>query len=131
MSLQPRWAEAILNGEKTIELRRNRAGCEKGTPVVIYNSYPVREIQGRCQVEEVTSGPVQEMWERVKEDCGCTREEYESYFEGADTAYAIRLRDVQRIDPVSLPFHGPQSYRYLFADEEPQAQVLRAVNLID
>lgn len=129
MSLQPRWSEAILNGAKTTELRRNRAGCEPGTPVVIYTSYPVRRIEGLAKVASVKQASLDELWESEKETCGCSREEFDAYFHGASRGYAIRLTEVERLEPRELPFNGPQSYRYLFDDEEDQRQVLESVGL--
>jgi len=131
MSLQPRWSEAILSGAKTIELRRNRAGCEQGTPIVIYTSYPVRRIEGRCKVAKVIRAPLEELWEQTKHSNGCTREEFDSYFEGAEEGYSIVLSDVERLDPQPIAFNGPQSYRYLFDDEPEQREVLRQAGLIE
>lgn len=129
MSLSPVWSEKILTGEKTIELRRTRSGCEQNSPVIIYTSFPRKRIDGKCMVKEVVSLPLPELWERTKHGCGCTREEFYEYFKGKDSGYGIFLKDVERISPVELPFDGPQSFRYLFDDEADQKEVLDRLGL--
>jgi hypothetical protein len=50
-----------------------------------------------------------------------TKAEYDSYLSGADTAYLLFLRQVQRLEPFltleqirsATAFQPPQSYRYL------------------
>lgn len=131
MSLQPQWSEAILSRQKTIELRRTPSGCEPGTPIVIYTSYPVKRVEGRCRVRSIIQGAPEMLWERVKDECGCSRAEFDAYLDGAEVAYGIVLSDVERIAPVALPFNGPQSYRYLFDDEPDQLKVLKAAGIAD
>ena len=124
MSLSPVWSEKILDGSKTIELRRTRSGCEKNSPIIIYTSFPRKRIDGKCRVERVLNLPLSELWEKTKHGCGCTEEEFYEYFKGKESGYGIVLEDVERIDPVELPFDGPQSFRYLFDDEDDQKAVL-------
>ncbi|WP_237302536.1 ASCH domain-containing protein [Streptomyces sp. S063] len=44
LSLHPRFATAILNGEKTVELRRQRVAVPPGTPVIIYATSPTMAL---------------------------------------------------------------------------------------
>ncbi|SFO06949.1 ASCH domain-containing protein [Amycolatopsis rubida] len=46
MSLRPRFAEAILDGTKTIELRRTRVSAPPGTKLVLYASAPTMAVVG-------------------------------------------------------------------------------------
>jgi predicted transcriptional regulator len=130
LSLQPQWSEAILAGAKTVELRRTRSGCEPGTPVVIYTSHPVKRIEGRCWIAQVISGTPDEVWPQVQGRCGDTREQYDDYYRGATRAFALVLSDVERVAPVRMPFAGPQSFRYLFADEPEQRVLLAAAGIV-
>jgi predicted transcriptional regulator len=130
MSLSPRWAHAILSGQKSIELRRNRSGCEANSPVIIYSSFPEKKVIGRAKVKEVLSGPLEEIWEKTKDENGCGKSEFRDYFKGAKEAYAISLAEVTQLDPKDLPFNGPQSFRYLFADDPQQKDILESAGLI-
>ena len=46
MSIRPQYAEAILSGEKTVELRRRRPSFSAGTTVLIYSSAPLQTRAG-------------------------------------------------------------------------------------
>lgn len=129
LSLQPVWSDKIFSGEKTVELRRNRSGCEPGSPIAIYTSYPRKKLDGTCVVSEVINLPLDELWEVTKGDCGCSRDEFNNYFKGKTEGFGIRLKDVKRIEPKDLPFAGPQSFRYLFDDTDEQLEILRSVGL--
>ncbi|MEG1565831.1 MAG: ASCH domain-containing protein [Bacilli bacterium] len=45
ISIKPEWVEKILNGEKTIEIRKTRPNCELPVKVYIYCSKGVRVIR--------------------------------------------------------------------------------------
>ena len=42
LSLRPRFADAILTGAKTIEVRRRPVNASAGTPISLYASSPLR-----------------------------------------------------------------------------------------
>ncbi len=124
ISIQPRFADRILSGEKTIEFRRRWAANNVQT-LVIYSSAPVKRIVAVASiagVEELSPGRLWQLSKRM--GGGLSRMELLNYFQGLDTGYGIRLEDVQvlktPIDPYSRldGFRAPQSYRYLRADEQ-------------
>ena len=53
LSLKPRFAEAIVSGEKTIELRRRPPQIDTPTEALIYASSPTKELIGACWVDDV------------------------------------------------------------------------------
>ena len=55
LSLKPRYAEAILSGAKTVELRRIEPKLSVPTRALIYASTPVKALLGTCIVERVTA----------------------------------------------------------------------------
>ena len=55
LSLKPRFAEAILAGTKTVELRRTTPKIEVPTRALLYTSTPVRALLGTCIITSVTS----------------------------------------------------------------------------
>ena len=63
---------------------------------------------------EVLKGTPTEVWQKTKTYSGIKKEWYDQYFEGRATAYAIRIKNlVIYNEPKELPFHAPQSYRYI------------------
>lgn len=48
ISIQPQWVEKILNGEKTIEIRKTMPKCELPCKVYIYCSYSKRPMKDLC-----------------------------------------------------------------------------------
>ncbi|MFF7717661.1 hypothetical protein [Streptomyces sp. NPDC007988] len=121
LSLHPRFATAILNGDKTVELRRQRVAVPPGTPVVIYATSPVMALTGAARLVSVDTAEPGQIWRRHRTACGITRAEYTAYMDGASHASALLLCSPRPLSsPVPLDhlratgaFHPPQSYRYL------------------
>lgn len=121
LSLKPRFADAILSGTKTVELRRQRVALAPGAAVLIYASSPVMAIIGTARVRSVERDEQQRIWLRHSSSIALTRAEYDNYLEGVDSVSAITLELPKRLDrPVTLqqlrgehPFHPPQSYCFV------------------
>lgn len=122
LSLRPRFAEAILDGAKRVELRRIRPRAAPGTPVLIYASTPRKALLGGCWVSGVVVAEPDEVWELHGHLTAVDRAEFDDYFTGAENAVAIQLTNPWTLDePVELGelrakwpgFHPPQSYRYI------------------
>ena len=131
LSVRPTFAERILRGTKTVELRRVRPDVTKGQWVLLYASSPVRALIGFAIVESVSVAPPNEMWIEAERFAGVSNDEFVRYFAGAATAVAIRLRKVRRLE-LAIPLseirrrwpwlHPPQSFRFV--------QVVREGNTI-
>ncbi len=126
LSLRPRFAELLLQGTKTVELRRVQPDVGRGTLVLLYASSPMRALVGTSVVEDVQVAARDDIWRRVGAHSGISRGEYDHYFDGASTAVAIQLEQVRRLaKPISLSelrqgrgwFRPPQSFRYLSAQQ--------------
>lgn len=126
LSIRPRFADMILAGSKTVELRRVRPGVEPGDRVLLYASSPVRELIGSCTVTALDVGQPDDVWSSHGSRTGVTRAEFDSYFEGAARSVAISLKEPRRVRrPRTLSelrerlpgFSPPQSFGYL-ADED-------------
>lgn len=121
LSLHPRFATAILTGEKTVELRRQRVAVPPGTPVIIYATSPVMALTGTARLTSVETAAPGQIWHRHRTTCGVSKAEYTAYMDGAATASALLLESARPLsNPVPLDhlrttgaFHPPQSYRYL------------------
>jgi len=121
MSLHPRYATAILDGRKSVELRRQRVAVPPGTKVILYATSPVMALVGTATVTAVQVGTPSEIWKTHKEHGAISRRDYLAYMEGAEQASALLLDAARPFsDPVPLAhlraggsFHPPQSYRYV------------------
>ena len=126
MSLQPRYAELLLAGVKTLELRRRPPPEAEGRLVFVYVSSPVRAVGGAFRIGRVRSGTPDELWHWAEGRAGVTRAEYDAYFDGTDTAHALELTHAAAYaDPPGLAalrerfgkFTVPQSWRRATAAE--------------
>jgi predicted transcriptional regulator len=121
LSVRPRFAESILNGAKSAEIRRQRPAVHPGTLVIIYATRPVGAIVGTARITGITHGTPGAMWELHHARTGVTRTEYDEYLSGAETAHILFLHKIQRLEPfltleqirTETAFQPPQSYRYL------------------
>ncbi|TKA04904.1 ASCH domain-containing protein [Actinacidiphila oryziradicis] len=121
LSLHPRFADSILDGTKTVEIRRQRVAVPVGTPVILYATSPVMALVGTAQVEHVQVARPAEVWATHTTRTALSRVEFDDYTDGARYASAVVLRNVEPLSqqvPLSHlrsagDFHPPQSYRYL------------------
>jgi predicted transcriptional regulator len=124
VSLKPRFAEMLLDGCKSVELRRVRPAVAAGALVLLYASSPRRELVGTGRVGTVEVGSTAEVWKRHGPGTGLARPEYDAYFVGARVAVAISLVEVTQLRrhvPLAelrerwTGFRPPQSFRYIDA----------------
>jgi predicted transcriptional regulator len=113
MSIQPRYAEAIFNGIKTVELRRRRPSFSRGARVLVYSSSPHQRVQGTFDVGGVVTAAPDSLWRRVGSRAGIDRATFDAYFDGCATGYAIEIENPRRITPAELGIRPPQSYLFL------------------
>ena len=122
VSLRPRFAHALLAGDKTVELRRVPPSVECGTLVLMYSSSPERQLVGTARVSHVAVATPDEIWECHGTQTGLSRSEYDKYFAGTNRAVAIVIQDPVRLGrPRPLAelrrrwdgFRPPQSFRYV------------------
>lgn len=121
LSIHPRHANAILDGRKSVELRRVPVSDDT-THVIVYATAPIGAIVGWFEVAGVDLAAPSRIWNDHRTACGITRREFRSYFEGARTAAAIRVRRSHRLaEPLSLDTlpgvkRPPQSFQYLASE---------------
>ena len=122
LSIKPQYAKKIFDGSKTVELRRIKPKHLKdGDLILVYESAPVKALVGAFEVEKVIEDSIGRLWKKVENKSAISRDEYDSYFEGASTGVGIFVRDVWKLpSPISLEnlkqepylFTPPQSFRY-------------------
>jgi len=125
ISLEPRFAEGILNGTKHVELRRRPMRLDVGTTIWMYAKVPVGKVVGCAQVRSMYSLAPTTIWRRYGAVSGLNRSEFFGYFTGVERAFALELEQPVRLDhPVSLVtlralktvFQPPQFFQRLASD---------------
>jgi len=121
LSIKPQFAEPILEGRKTIELRRRfPIDVPNGTRALIYTSSPTRALTGFANIEGVVKQPPEALWKSFSENACISRDDFDSYFSGSDFGFAIKLTKARHLRrPVELSelrdrfrFEPPQSFLY-------------------
>ena len=95
LSLRPRFADAILSGVKTVELRRTEPKIRVPTLALIYASTPVRALLGTCVVTSVESGHLAALWRVHGAGSGLDHGEFLNYFEGVEAGTALTPGEAQ------------------------------------
>lgn len=126
VSVKPVYADLLLSGQKTVELRRVRPNVEPGCLVLLYASSPKMEMVATAKMAAIESGDLDFIWSRHGGATGLNRPVYDRYFAGSPTAVAISLVEVSALRQV-VPlaelrrrlsgFRPPQSFRYLAGAE--------------
>lgn len=119
MSVKPKYAERILAGDKTVELRR-KPPIKTPPVVVIYGSGPVKAVMGIAELLIVRTASPVEIWNEYGTDSCIARHEFDAYFAGSDRATALVLDsavEAERQVPLSslrrFGLEPPQSWRYI------------------
>lgn len=116
ISIRPIFAEAILSGLKTVELRRRIPPIEVGTRLWIYATRPVAAVIGSAIVDQIIRGTPEYVWESCASGAGLGRRDFDAYFGGAAEAVGLTLTKVRRAKPIEMEqlrsvrngFHPPQ-----------------------
>lgn len=101
LSIKPKYADRIMNGTKTVEVRRTFSTKWQGQPIKFYASSPTKAIIGEAQASRIIFGRPDEIWNRYWTKLGCTQKEFNDYVKGLTNCYAIEL---DHINPYSKAF---------------------------
>lgn len=134
MSLKPRFAKPIIEGNKVVEFRRRFSRKYEGATIVFYITSPVKRFLFSARISRVDHQTTENLWKEYHQGGGVSRETFEQYFRGVNNGYAIILSDVtalprqlelenaKRICPQLRP---PQSFQIL----QPKSRLLQALEL--
>lgn len=120
-SIKPEYSRKIVTGEKTVELRRRfPMSVPAGTTALIYETSPTRALAGIAEIGEVHKRTPLEIWKTFSDRACIARKDFDAYFYGADSAFAIELKRGRRLPrPLGLSelrdrfsFEPPQSFLY-------------------
>lgn len=125
ISIKPKYAEAILAGRKTVELRRRVPFLVPGTRLYIYSTLPVGAVVGAVTLVDVVRSTPEAIWDEYSAQAEIGKDDYDAYFSGTDEAVGLVLANIQRVAPVTIAalrmlrprFHPPQVLVRLTQDE--------------
>jgi predicted transcriptional regulator len=121
LSIKPEYATKIVDGLKTVELRRRFPyGTVTGARIYVYATAPIQAIIGYATIREVEKSPVEQIWAAYKQVAFIDRKDFEDYYADVDSGYVLVLQNPVRLKtPVSLDvlkselnFTPPQSFTY-------------------
>jgi predicted transcriptional regulator len=122
LSIRPNYADKIVSGAKTVELRRRFADeAEAGAILLIYSTSPTQAIIGSARIKEVKRLGLSTLWRQYGKAACILRQDFDTYFEGLDKGYAILLEEVKPFRRAvtasdlreKFGFVAPQSFMYL------------------
>lgn len=119
LSIKPKYADLIIAGSKTVELRRSWPSNDVGV-MIIYSSAPVQRLTGIALVKEIKECDFDTLWGISQtHGGGVTHEELKEYIGKKKQSYGVMLGRVIPaeilIDPKQLfpNFTPPQGFMYL------------------
>jgi predicted transcriptional regulator len=122
ISIQPEYANQIMEGCKTVELRRRFVETvDQDARLFIYSSNPVGAIIGCAKIEQVIKLPIKQIWKRFHKQACIEKAEFEKYFDGVEFGFVVSLGDVAPLAELLVRediltrwgIRPPQSYMYL------------------
>ena len=125
LSIRPQYSAKIMEGRKTVELRRRfPVSAPSGTMAYIYSTSPVRAMVGIAEIKDVLKLPVQQIWSEFEDTAFIQRHDFDRYFHGLEFGFALLFEEVKPFSrPVPLTelrekfgFEPPQSFLYASRD---------------
>lgn len=117
LSVRPRFARALLDGTKTVEVRRRFPDVPSGTKVVLYSSSPERAVLGTMRVRALGRMAAEDIWRNYRDEIFIEWDELSDYLNGADRSSILELES-----PVTWPHPVPlNSMRRMIGLEPPQS----------
>jgi len=125
LSVRPRFARALLDGTKKVEIRRRFPGHISGAVAYIYSTKPDCAILGTVYIRRIERILSNEVWHRYQGIIGVGEEAISAYLEGVTTASVLRISKPIKWDtPMPLcvlqdtfDLRPVQSFRYLSDDK--------------
>ncbi len=117
LSIKPKYANAILAGEKLVEFRKLTFKKEIER-VYIYSSAPEQRIIGYFTIDDIVSDTPKKLWRQFSDVGSISEEDFFEYFANKEIGYSIKIKEVKRFSKSKNPkdifenFVPPQSYMY-------------------
>ena len=95
ISVKPEYAQKIISGQKTIELRRRRMKLPVGGCLWFYSTLPKAGVELVAIIEEIVEASPHSIWRKFGPCTGITYGEFKRYFRQARLGIAIKLCKVE------------------------------------
>lgn len=125
LSIKPQYSAKILDGVKTVELRRRfPVLAPSGTLAYIYSTSPERAMIGSAEIKEVLKMPIDSIWNEFQNNAHIGRDDFANYFQGLEFGFVLvldRAKPLARAIPLEelrerFDFEPPQSFLYASRD---------------
>jgi len=122
ISVDKRHVENMLNGTKTIELRRRPVRIPIGSRVWIYSKVPEGKVRAYGLVSGIVESSPVTIWKNYSDVSGVSKNEFFEYFKDTEKACAIVFERISPLnETISLSemrqienrFHPPQFFKFL------------------
>lgn len=124
ISVKPKYAEKIIEGKKTIELRKCAPKrVSKNDRLLLYVTSPVKELWGLYKIKEIIVEEPKKFWELYGHKTGISENEFENYYKNSSKAFGIEIVEIQNYMKYSIKlnslrklipgFMPPQTYSYI------------------
>ncbi|WP_262029429.1 hypothetical protein [Microvirga sp. Mcv34] len=123
MSIRPQYVRKILEGTKTVELRRKFSQNFQSGVLLIYATAPVMAVVGAARIVLAKDMPITQIWRMHRKESGVCKTEFDAYFHNVERGYVLSLSQVMPLENCvtrgeMYERYGlvpPQSYRILDA----------------
>jgi predicted transcriptional regulator len=104
LPIKPEYAEKILNGTKTVEVRRRKpklTAINSGY-LFLYSVSPVCAVTGYAKITIIDERSPASLWTWYNDDINITKKEYDSYVKEKFLITGIFLYNPKRIKPIGI-----------------------------
>lgn len=121
LSIKPIYANAILEGVKTVEFRK-RIFKKNVDKIFIYSSSPTKMIVGYFTFSNIVEDTPENLWKTFQKVGGINKDDFFEYYKETEKGFGIVIKEVVKFevekDPIEFieNFTAPQSYVYLERD---------------
>lgn len=122
ISVKPDYAFKIINGQKSIELRKSRPNVKKGDYVIIYATVPIKTVIGFGKIENIIETSPSKMWEDNSTKLGIDKVSFDRYYADFNKSIGIEISSICKfeigfsldmIKKTNPSFSPPQTYKYI------------------
>lgn len=92
LSIKPEFANKIFDGSKLYEFRRSVFKNKDVKKIIVYASAPISRVIGEFDIDQILKDDLDNLWDQTKDYSGITKDFYQSYFEGKEQGFAIKVK---------------------------------------
>lgn len=132
LSIKPKWASLILEGKKTVELRKQWTKSDDIERIYLYASSPVKKIVGWIELDRAVCEDVEGLKRDTEHFSQVPSKDFDAYYQGKATGWGLFIRNAVKIKPVPLDAvakRPPQSWMRLFKEQSEALEQWTKVDL--